>query len=87
MDSTKIMPEEIRSLSQKQAFRTHRVVKRNKKLVVICFETGDVVYTPPDFLRKKMVNRDRLEHLADRLNIEWLNPIEAIMEFESSFDS
>ena len=64
--------------------RTHVVEKRNKRLIIRCVETGEVVYTPPDFLRQQIRNRDGLRVLADRLTTEWVNPIRAIMDFETS---
>lgn len=64
--------------------RSHVVAKHNKRLVVRCVETSEVVYTPPDFLRPLIRNRDGLQTLANRLTLEWARPIRAIMDFESS---
>lgn len=57
----------------------HRVVKRNKRLHVARSDTGQIVYTPPDFLR--IDNRAQLEALAMKLD-EGEEPIQAIMAFE-----
>jgi len=46
---------------------THVVVKENKRLFIKRFETGEVVYTPPDFIRPHIRSRAQLKALADRL--------------------
>ena len=71
-------------MSQDIAFRTHWVIKRNQRLYIQCVETGAIVYTPPDFLRPKIRNRDMMLALARRLDREWFNPIQAIVEFETN---
>lgn len=67
-----------------QYVRSHVVIKRNKRLMIQCIETGEVVYTPPDFLRPFIHNRDKLNVLAARLNREWIVPIPSIIDFETS---
>lgn len=56
------------------------VVKQRKRLHIIDYGTGDVLYTPPDFLR--LVNRDRLRSLAEAFTRTQSRDISAIMEFE-----
>lgn len=69
----------------KTAVHTHEVIKHHKRLYIRCNETGELVYTPPDFLRPYIRNREGLKKLARRLNYEWFKPIGAIMDFEASF--
>lgn len=64
--------------------RDFEVRKVNKRLHVWDVAKDRSVYTPPDFLRPLIRNREVLQALAQRLVREWPNPIEAIMEFETS---
>jgi hypothetical protein len=56
------------------------VVKKNKRLYV---RNAVEEYTPPDFLRDKIITRQQLQKVADRLNTGH-NYADVIMEFESS---
>lgn len=58
----------------------HRVEKRNKRLWIV---KGDqLVYTPPDFIRPHLKNRESIVRLAERLN-NGDSYIDAVMEFET----
>lgn len=46
---------------------TAEVKKINKRLWVQLVETGELVYTPPDFIYKRMNSRADLQRLADRI--------------------
>ena len=64
--------------------KTFQVRKLNKRLHIWCVEDDRSVYTPPDFLRHLIRNREGMQALADRFCVEWQEPIRAIMEFEAS---
>lgn len=57
------------------------VVKRNKRLFIET-ENGEVVYTPPDFIRSKIHSREQLHKLIQRM--ETVGYIDAVMEFETN---
>ena len=65
-----------------KAMWTHVVVKRNKRLFIGRLETGDTVYTPPDFIRPHMKSRDQLKVLAEKLTAGE-SYIDAVVAFES----
>lgn len=60
---------------------TYRVVKRHKRLWIERLETGELIYTPPNFLR--LVNRDGLVALAEHLS-NGGDYIKAVIAFESA---
>ena len=57
------------------------VLKRNGRLWVVLNDVG--IYTPPDFLRNKIVNRSQLEAVCVRLN-SGEDYADVIREFETS---
>lgn len=61
---------------------THRVVKRDKRLWIERLETGEVVYTPPDFLRSYIRDRNGLIAMAAELTTG-TDYITAVIRFES----
>lgn len=64
------------------------VVKRNKRLYIVD-ESGKTLYTPPDFLRPYVTNRDVIKSLAEEMSIELMekqDTIRSIMRFEGSYD-
>ena len=79
--------EERESLKLKTMDRYHHslpftLVKQYKRLKILD-GSSKVVYTPPDFLRHKIVNRSQLQKLCDEFNEKGYN-ITSIIEFESS---
>ena len=62
---------------------SHDVVKVNKRLFVRRVDTGELVYTPPDFLRHRIHNRQVIQVLADRMTRDWPATIRGIIDFES----
>lgn len=66
-----------------ELFLTTRVKKYNKRLYIEIIETGELYYTPPDFIREKMNSRKKLVDLSDRLSyIPFRDWIDEIMKFE-----
>lgn len=63
---------------------TFAVIKRYKRLCIVCNETNVVVYTPPVFLRKHIHSRDGLKLLAQQFEKHWPNTIKYIIEFETN---
>lgn len=61
---------------------SYQVVKRNKRLYIESCESGNPVYTPPDFLRSHMKSRDQLKALADKLTAGE-SYIDAVAAFEA----
>jgi hypothetical protein len=57
------------------------LVKKNKRLYIVS-EGGVNIYTPPDFLRDKIISRQQLQEVVGRLNAGQ-NYADVIMEFES----
>lgn len=58
------------------------VIKRRKKLCIVNDVTGEVVYTPPDFVYKHIRNRDGMKKLAKHFDQHWPKVITYIMDFE-----
>lgn len=58
------------------------VVKRNQRLCVVDAATGVTIYSPPDFLRPYLRNRETLRRLAERLTAG-ANLAEAVCAFET----
>lgn len=58
------------------------VVKRNKMLHIVVEETGEVLYTPPDFLRPYINSRQDLQGLADHFTARQNRDFIAVMWFE-----
>jgi 3-hydroxy-3-methylglutaryl CoA synthase len=58
------------------------VVKRDKRLRIEVQETGEVLYTVPDFLRHR-TNRDDLKGLADHFTARQNRDIIAVIWFEA----
>lgn len=56
------------------------VVKTNKRLHIIDIRSGEVVYTPPDFVR--IPNREALRGLATSFNWLGRRSIDEIAQFE-----
>lgn len=59
----------------------YSVCKRNGRLLVI--QETEVVYAPPDFLRHRIVSREQLQVVADRLNAGG-DYIDVVRSFELS---
>ena len=58
------------------------VVKKDKRLQIIRYETGEVLYSPPDFI--KLHSRQPLVDLA--ASMIWYDEIfDRIFEFESNY--
>lgn len=72
--------------NQTEAKCTYVVEKYQKRLWLKILETGERVYTPPDFVRKYMTGRESMQKLADSLCYGTHNPqfIKAIVAFESA---
>lgn len=64
---------------------TFQVVKANKRLWIECVETGERVYTPPDFIRHRLQSREPMRFLANKLNEIGRYDIGAVVAFESRF--
>lgn len=64
---------------------TYQLVKRYKRLCIILVETDKVVYTPPDFIRHRIRDRNSLQKVVDKFNEVGDYSIKAIMEFEGTF--
>jgi len=62
------------------------VVKRSKRLLVEVMETGKVLYSMPDFLRPKLINREPLRALAATFTEKQRADIGDIIAFESKLD-
>jgi hypothetical protein len=56
------------------------VRKINGRLKIL--ECEEVIYVPPDFLRKKMSSRKELQELAERLSLKGRRDIDKIIDFE-----
>jgi hypothetical protein len=64
-------------------FLGHAVVaKRNGRLCIAVEETGQVLYTPPDFIRQTFTSREDLKGLADHFTARQNRDIIAIVWFE-----
>lgn len=61
--------------------QTFVVVKRDRRLWILCQETGEFVYTPPDFMRHKIGNRGLLEAMAKDMTAG-KRRIDAVMDFQ-----
>lgn len=61
--------------------QTFVVVRRDGRLWILCQETGELVYTPPDFMRHKIGNRGSLETMAKEMTAG-KRRIDAIMDFQ-----
>jgi len=60
---------------------THDVVKRHKRLHIVRRESGEMVYTPPDFI--KLHSREPLQALARNLTAG-ADRITAVVAFETA---
>lgn len=58
--------------------------KRHKRLVILN-KDGEIVYTPPDFMRRFVPSRQELQFVVDKFNAIGQYDIQSIMEFESKF--
>lgn len=63
--------------------KTFSVVKRSRKFSIVCVETGEMVYSVPDFLYPYIRNRQGLNELAGKLT-GGDKDIRAITVFETS---
>ena len=61
---------------------TYKVIKKNKHLFLQCVETGELVYSPPNFLR--LTSRQDLQDLGDELTAG-REFVEAVTAFEKHF--
>lgn len=66
---------------------TPEVIKKNKRLYIRVRETGELYYTPPDFIRKKIQSREIMVDLCNELSYipyqDWFN---VIFEFEGKMN-
>ena len=65
----------------------YAVAKLNERLSIIRLHenmTYEVVYTPPNFVSKKMRDRHGLDWLADMFDLKKRRDIKSIVQFESS---
>lgn len=67
-------------MTRANAFRT---VKANKRLWIECVETGERVYTPPDFIRHRLQSREPMRFLANKFNEMGRYDINEVMKFEA----
>jgi hypothetical protein len=63
---------------------TYEMAKVNKRLWIRDTETGDLVYTPPDFIRQHLISRRVMILLVDDLTRPGAVFIDLIMRFERS---
>lgn len=61
---------------------TFRVVKANKRLWIEAVETGERVYTPPEFMRHRLQSREPMHDLARRFTATGRYDIGAVVDFE-----
>ena len=64
---------------------TFEVIKANKRLWIRQVETGELVYTPPDFIRHRLQSRLPMEQLAESFNKVGERAISAIAELEARY--
>jgi hypothetical protein len=62
---------------------TFECVKHNKRLWIKHVESGELVYTPPDFIRSRIQDRDQMRVLARDLSEIGRYDINTITEFET----
>jgi hypothetical protein len=62
---------------------TFEVIKKNGRLWIECVETGELVYTMPNFV--SINRREDLRSLAELMTIAGHRDIELIMWFETKF--
>jgi hypothetical protein len=62
---------------------TFEVVKQNKRLWVRCVETGELIYTPPSFV--KLQSREPLNDLVRSFNSTLSRDLDAIAAFEARY--
>jgi hypothetical protein len=62
---------------------TFRTVKANKRLWIECVETGERVYTPPDFMRHRLQSREPMHELARDFTAAGRYDISAVANFEA----
>jgi hypothetical protein len=62
-----------------------QVIKANKRLWIETVETGERVYTPPDFMRHKMQSREPMRRCAAAFTAAGRYDIGAVVELESAF--
>lgn len=58
------------------------VVKRRGRLMIRHFETGEILYCPPDFIQKLFVTREKMIDLANEM-IYMDEVTKKIIEFET----
>lgn len=58
--------------------------KLNRRLRIVVVETGESVYTPPDFVRSAMRSRNDLSDLMAAANTKGHLDIRDITEFETA---
>lgn len=61
----------------------YRVSKRNKRLFIDDAESGEAIYSPPDFLRHRMKSREGMQRLAEELSAGACY-IDAVIKFETN---
>lgn len=60
------------------------VVKRDRRLFVICAATGEAIYSPPDFLLPMITSRDVLKRLAETASKKGRLAIEDVIAFQTA---
>jgi hypothetical protein len=66
-------------------WRSYECVKHQKRMWLREAETGELVYTPPDFMRHKLQSRESMRELASRLSEIGRYDINTIIDFESRY--
>jgi GNAT superfamily N-acetyltransferase len=61
----------------------YECVKQNKRLWIRCIETGELVYTPPNFI--KLQSRDPMDELASKFTEIGSRDIGAIVVFQTKY--
>lgn len=78
-----IIIDKSKETSQKEE-PSFSVVKFGGRLVIMN-EKNETIYSPPDFIKQKIVSRDSLQQLAETFKERNGRDIDAIQTFEASF--
>ena len=65
---------------------TYRVVKVAKRLWIEELETGNLVYTPPEWVRARLQSREPMHELARAMTERLRYDINPIIEFETRYN-
>ena len=61
------------------------VSKVDKRLWILDWNTQEKIYSPPEFIRKKLTSREQLQELCDAFNELGRRDIDSIVAFEKAF--